>query len=145
MPRIGGVPVRDGAKDCRPKRRLLASALHRRKTNNEEDPPLVAFAALSFPAAAFAKDAQCAIKYTGWHCAGCAKKVEAAIKKLDGVKTVKVTKKRVAAIKLRCVSSKACKGKLKVPGLGSKSYSIKGGKQATLKVITPPTSLVKAA
>jgi hypothetical protein len=49
-------------------------------------------------------------------------------------KTVKVTKKRIAAIKLRCASSRACKGKVSVKGLGSKKYSIRGGKSKAVKV-----------
>ena len=59
---------------------------------------LIAAALLfALPATAFAKDATCSIKYTGWHCSGCAGKVEAAVKKVDGVKKVKVTKDTITA------------------------------------------------
>ena len=53
---------------------------------------LIAAALLALPATAFAKDATYSAKYSGWHCSGCAGKVEAAVKKVDGVKKAKVTK-----------------------------------------------------
>ena len=58
---------------------------------------LIAAALIALPATAFAKDATYSTKYSGWHCAGCAGKVEAAIQKVDGVKTVKVTKDTITA------------------------------------------------
>jgi len=53
---------------------------------------LAVVAFLAVPALAFAKDATVAMKYTGWHCAACGKKVETAMKKVDGVNKATVTK-----------------------------------------------------
>ena len=55
----------------------------------------VAFVVALAPLSAFAKETTTSMKYTGWHCANCAGKVEAAVKKVDGVKKVKVTKDTV--------------------------------------------------
>ena len=54
--------------------------------------PLSILAALALSQTAFAKEATESIKYSGWHCAGCASKVEKAVKGVDGVTTAKVTK-----------------------------------------------------
>lgn len=50
------------------------------------------FVVLSIPALAVAKEATESLKYSGWHCAGCASKVEKAVKGVEGVKTATVTK-----------------------------------------------------
>jgi len=47
---------------------------------------------LSLPAFAFAKETTESLKYSGWHCAGCASKLEKAVRGVDGVKTAIVTR-----------------------------------------------------
>jgi hypothetical protein len=53
-------------------------------------------------------------------------------------RVVKVSKKRIAAVKLRCSKGKSnkCRGKLSLPGLGSKSFSIKISKKKSSKTKT---------
>jgi copper chaperone CopZ len=55
----------------------------------------IAFVVVALPVSAFAKETTASMKYTGWHCAGCSSKVEAAVKKVDGVKKVNVSKDTV--------------------------------------------------
>lgn len=45
-------------------------------------------AALLLGGSAFAKEATTTLKVSGWHCAACSAKTEAALKKLDGVTKV---------------------------------------------------------
>jgi copper chaperone CopZ len=49
----------------------------------------VAAAVLLAPLSALAKDTTTTMKVSGWSCDGCASKTEAALKKVDGVKSAK--------------------------------------------------------
>lgn len=48
--------------------------------------------------------------------------------------SVRVSKKRVAKIRVRCRQEERCRGRLSLRGIGNKSFSIRGGKRKTVKV-----------
>ncbi len=55
-------------------------------------------ASLAFAGSALAKETKTTLKVTGWHCAGCAGKTEASLKKVSGVTSVTTNKKSGTAI-----------------------------------------------
>lgn len=52
----------------------------------------IAVAVMLTPMAALAKETTTTMKVSGWSCAGCSAKTEAALKEVSGVKTVKADK-----------------------------------------------------
>jgi hypothetical protein len=48
--------------------------------------------------------------------------------------SVRVSKRGVASIRLRCRQTERCKGRLSLRKMGSKSFSIRGGKRKTVKI-----------
>ena len=59
---------------------------------------LILAGALVLGGSAFAKETTTTLKVSGWHCAGCPAKTEAALKKLDGVTSVEASNKSKTAI-----------------------------------------------
>ncbi len=104
---------------------------------------VAAFAVLSIPALALAKETTESMKYSGWHCAGCASKVEKAVKSVDGVKTAKVTKDTVT---VTFDDAKTNKDALKTAIASAGKFEVKddAAKTDAPKTEAPKTEVPKA-